>query len=499
MADLADAAQGTDVAKATGGGDGIDLSKMASSLMESEKTMSRDVGARNKAIDTTLQRVDKVDGDYTQRIQTMSKAYDKTLAEADKPAPKEDVRSPVETLGSVTGALAALSGLLTRHPLTASLNAAATAITAARQGDMDTFKREYDSWKASSDHALKIAGLQNEQMKSVLEDKKLSVDEQLAKVRAYAAANQDEIALQHARTGDLSTLWTLVQGRQELADKHTDLMDKIAADYVPKIEVAQAGRDLAKAKKEGDQAGIEDAQNRINAYNDTQGRKVGLTGSMESGLLAQKVAEFVQANKREPTADERTKMAADIKKMDKPPTVAQQKQDEKISEVASVLDLADDTINLVKGAKMSVGLSGRVGRPLETLANIMEASDSTTRRDIESNITTLRAQMTRLLNDRSIVTKLDHADAEKMVRGLEPGATVQNVESSIRTMQKLLTQKYAKDLKDAGFMGDAPPAGDKPATAGASPPASVLKEGFVTTFGNGQKWTLKDGKPSQVQ
>ena len=39
-----------------------------------------------------------------------------------------------------------------------------------------------------------------------------------------------------------------------------------------------------------------------------------------------------------------------------------------------------------------------------------------------------------------------------------------------------------------------------PATGGLPPQAvSQLKEGTITTFANGQKWTIKDGKPQQVQ
>jgi len=43
--------------------------------------------------------------------------------------------------------------------------------------------------------------------------------------------------------------------------------------------------------------------------------------------------------------------------------------------------------------------------------------------------------------------------------------------------------------------------GDAPGGGGTLPPqaAAQLKEGFVTTFGNGQKWTLQGGKPTQVQ
>jgi hypothetical protein len=46
-----------------------------------------------------------------------------------------------------------------------------------------------------------------------------------------------------------------------------------------------------------------------------------------------------------------------------------------------------------------------------------------------------------------------------------------------------------------------PAAPSQPATAPALPPAAAsrLKEGTVTTFGNGQKWTLRNGQPAQVQ
>lgn len=36
-------------------------------------------------------------------------------------------------------------------------------------------------------------------------------------------------------------------------------------------------------------------------------------------------------------------------------------------------------------------------------------------------------------------------------------------------------------------------------SAASQPPVSALKEGVVTTFGNGQKWTLEGGQPKQVQ
>lgn len=74
--------------------------------------------------------------------------------------------------------------------------------------------------------------------------------------------------------------------------------------------------------------------------------------------------------------------------------------------------------------------------------------------------------------------------------------------SEVLKMYGLTPQQYQQQILGVpGLLSHATPAAPgMTSTAPALPPAAVsqLKEGAVTTFGNGQKWTLTNGKPVQV-
>jgi len=60
----------------------------------------------------------------------------------------------------------------------------------------------------------------------------------------------------------------------------------------------------------------------------------------------------------------------------------------------------------------------------------------------------------------------------------------------------------SKERLERGFMDTYPGKFEKRGGGGDQPPAaaaSKLKEGTVTTFGNGQQWTLRGGKPTRVK
>jgi hypothetical protein len=71
----------------------------------------------------------------------------------------------------------------------------------------------------------------------------------------------------------------------------------------------------------------------------------------------------------------------------------------------------------------------------------------------------------------------------------DPTVTRAEKMAAIKTIRQL-SSKYAERNS-----GAAPSSG----SGGVAPPADRLKEGVVTTFKNGQKWTLRGGKPVQVQ
>ncbi len=99
--------------------------------------------------------------------------------------------------------------------------------------------------------------------------------------------------------------------------------------------------------------------------------------------------------------------------------------------------------------------------------------------------------------------------------GMDPKVIKQNLITREQISRKVL-DNAKRDLIDAGHSEkrisaiadrdqtlppprQTPGKPGAPAAAGGTPPPTALKEGAVTTFRNGQRWTLKGGQPVQVQ
>lgn len=94
--------------------------------------------------------------------------------------------------------------------------------------------------------------------------------------------------------------------------------------------------------------------------------------------------------------------------------------------------------------------------------------------------------------DKGLLLNPEYRDA---MRGKDlKGRTAAQVRDALVEAE---TQRILKDTKLAPV---APPTPAAPKAAGVTtaPPIDLLKEGTVTTFKNGQKWTIKAGKPVQV-
>lgn len=120
------------------------------------------------------------------------------------------------------------------------------------------------------------------------------------------------------------------------------------------------------------------------------------------------------------------------------------------------------------------------------------------------------------LSETARANKAQEALAELKINK-EPTATVQNTIGEILKKQasgqqlasyeQAVLDTYTKWRASGGSFAipgmdgaGAPPTGSPPAAAADPqvPPVSALKEGMVTTFKNGQKWTLQNGKPVKV-
>lgn len=110
-------------------------------------------------------------------------------------------------------------------------------------------------------------------------------------------------------------------------------------------------------------------------------------------------------------------------------------------------------------------------------------------------------------SERVDVTRVKEANAEfenrmlmarelKKLRKSDPAA----YQAGVEKLKKQIEKEYGIKPTVTDYDGNAAPApaaGKAPA-APVVPPANLLKEGVATKFKNGQTWTLKNGKPTQV-
>lgn len=208
------------------------FSSIASQIVQGDRQLKADTVARQKQIEGAMSEADAASARLQGRIDDLSKSFDKQIQFLqENKAPQAQIRSPLEAFGSTAAVIGALAGLLTRRPLTTGLNAAAAAITSARQGDWENYKLQYNNWKANTDQALQVFDLQNQQLKTIIDSEKLSVDQKLAKARMLGELNHDQVQVQAAQTGDLLSLAQLQTTRERMGEQWAVLQPKIEAEH----------------------------------------------------------------------------------------------------------------------------------------------------------------------------------------------------------------------------------------------------------------------------
>ena len=160
-----------------------------------------------------------------------------------KPAPKSDdyQTDPMKTFGSAAMVLATLGSLMTRRPLTSALNAGAALNHAVAENDASRFKSAFQTWKAETDNAWKMADWQHQHYDDIM--KKIDKGEEGAEeeLRLKAVEFQDP-TLEHATK--LGEYQNAMLGRQKaLLEYQTSKRDLTAYN-----DAIQGGIDDFKAK-----------------------------------------------------------------------------------------------------------------------------------------------------------------------------------------------------------------------------------------------------------
>jgi hypothetical protein len=163
---------------------------------------------------------------------------------------------PVKAFGSTASILAVFGGLLTKRPLTTSLNAVAGVVNAYKRNDAAAADAAFKEWKVNTDNAIKLHEFQMDAYKQIMDSTSMSLREKEAEVSVTA----------HALGDSNSALIAENQGLAGFVD-HFDKMQgqgaKLAEDKI-KLEglneIMKAGVALKAAQKSGDPAAIATAQ-----------------------------------------------------------------------------------------------------------------------------------------------------------------------------------------------------------------------------------------------
>ena len=180
-------------------------------------------------------------------------------------APTAPAADPLKAFGTPAVWLAVLGGMLTRRSLTNSLNAAAAAMGALRQNDMDTYKQKYDEWKVNTENAIKLQNFKTQAYEEAVS--KITTDARLAQVQLETAAHSfgDTTMVKLAQTNmDEALKYQEAQARmsESLGRSSTALQEK-HSEVMLLSDLTAARKGLAVAQKTNDPAAIADAQQKV--------------------------------------------------------------------------------------------------------------------------------------------------------------------------------------------------------------------------------------------
>lgn len=124
----------------------------------------------------------------------------------------------LQNFGSMGSILGMIAGLFARNHMTTALNASGKAIMAANSNNKDQFDRQMQIWDHETNAALKMIDIENQDIKMLLEDKRMAVDEKNTQLQTLATVyGIQNNAFQTGLTASES-MARLVEQRERLAN-----------------------------------------------------------------------------------------------------------------------------------------------------------------------------------------------------------------------------------------------------------------------------------------
>jgi hypothetical protein len=126
---------------------------------------------------------------------------------AKNPPPDKPIDA-LQNFGSIGTMLALLMGGMGRHHMNGALAAAGAMMQAAQANNHEQFERQYKIWDHQSNTALHLSQLESEEVRSLLEDKRMSENERQARLHAFFEEHQMGWQAQQLRAGMLEHVLT---------------------------------------------------------------------------------------------------------------------------------------------------------------------------------------------------------------------------------------------------------------------------------------------------
>ena len=179
---------------------------------------------------------------------------DKPLPEAPQPNFGKDSMQWL----AISAVMAGITGALTRRHATNALSAFAGAINGFRQGKMDVFDQQYKTWQAENQKMLEESRQLWQRRNAILQDRKLNIDEKMARLQMIDAETGDQVGYQTAQMKN----FTLYTHNQDLLQQKI-LQMEIATE---RLQNSKDAKDAESINKTGlTLSELTDAQKRIMA------------------------------------------------------------------------------------------------------------------------------------------------------------------------------------------------------------------------------------------
>ena len=261
------------------GAPGFPDSSQANKIRESKYTQAADL---DKAAQAAIKQIGEVGGDISKAMERIRAAQDKTEAAQEATlsaigkAPKQPELDAVQHLGSLATVVGILGGLFTHAPMRASINGMASALEAYNSGDQRAYQQAYGNWKTQTDMLFQVAKMQSENVRQILYDEDMGINERKAMLDATLRAS----------------------GLSQLADAARTQGEEVVLDWQEKMAAAQQSYDQRRATLEETQAwrqaqlaAKEQGKWEIGTATDPQGQSVQVRYNPDTGQFTDLTAQ----------------------------------------------------------------------------------------------------------------------------------------------------------------------------------------------------------------